>query len=556
MAVTYGFYNSLNKDRMYNAEQMSSIFNGIITDGVFSTIGDALMTVAGSGMQVVVKPGKAWFNGTWTLNDAQLPLDIPTADVSLTRIDAVILEVDSGTAVRANSIKVLKGTPSANPTKPTMASSETLHQYALAYITIAAGVTSITAANIEVNVGKTSCPFITSVLQQTDITDLFNQWEAEFDAWFSNVQSQLSGDIAANLQRQIDLLKVATGSKITDSTAATIGVAQDTTVDAAIDSLGVAIDMIKLDKGYLRLTIKDTSGNPISGIPISIITDKNGNILSSDSDGIVKGYISEGTQTITISDYADLADYTDNITIIKGNFYTKEIALTTINFLKITSSKDLKISENVNRIDVTVVGGGGGGHNADSGAFPGGGGGYCVVKENVSFVPNQVYKATVGAGGYGARTSTGRYYPANGGDSSFLGISAAGGHAGQTSGGIDGAGNGRGGYVTDRNGSSIEPVAGSVQGYSSFTETVLYGGGGAGGYRYFRSDNSEEYYNSTKTTYGGDTGFWNTKPDTHNGKEGFGGGGGGTYAGDGTSGPAGNGGSGCIAIRMHLKSVE
>lgn len=207
MAVTYGFYNSLNKDRMYNAEQMSSIFNGIITDGVFSTIGDALMTVAGTGMQVIVKPGRAWFNSTWTLNDAQLPLDVPTADVSLTRIDAVILEVNSAVATRANSIKILKGTPSANPAKPTLSATETLHQYALAYITVAAGVMSITAANIEVNVGKTTCPFITSVLQQTDITDLFNQWEAEFTAWFENIQSQLAGDVAANLQRQIDALK-------------------------------------------------------------------------------------------------------------------------------------------------------------------------------------------------------------------------------------------------------------------------------------------------------------------------------------------------------------
>lgn len=216
MAVTYGFYNSLNKDRMYNAEQMSSIFNGIITDGVFSTIGDALMTVAGTGMQVIVKPGRAWFNSTWTLNDAQLPLDVPAADVSLTRIDAVILEVNSAIATRANSIKVLKGTPSANPTKPTLSATETLHQYALAYITVGAGVTSITAANIEINVGKTSCPFITSVLQQTDITDLFNQWNAEFTTWFENVQAQLSGNVAANLQRQIDE-RVKIADKATDS---------------------------------------------------------------------------------------------------------------------------------------------------------------------------------------------------------------------------------------------------------------------------------------------------------------------------------------------------
>lgn len=222
MAVTYGFYNSLNKDRVYNAEQMSSIFNGIITDGVFASIGGSLMPIAGTGMQVIVKTGKCWFNSTWTLNDALLPLDIPTADVSLTRIDAIIVEINSAVSTRANTIKVLKGTPSANPAKPALANTETLHQYALGYVTVGTGVTSITADKIEVNVGKTTCPFITSVLQQTDITALFNQWDAEFNTWFENVQSQLSGDIAANLQRQIDArVKIADKATVADIIAGT-----------------------------------------------------------------------------------------------------------------------------------------------------------------------------------------------------------------------------------------------------------------------------------------------------------------------------------------------
>ena len=257
MAVTYGFYNSLNKDRMYNAEQMSSIFNGIITDGVFSTIGDALMTVAGTGMQVIVKPGRAWFNSTWTLNDAQLPLDVPAADVSLTRIDAVILEVNSAVATRANSIKVLKGTPSANPAKPALSATETLHQYALAYITVGAGVTSITAANIEINVGKTTCPFITSVLQQTDITDLFNQWNAEFTTWFENVQAQLSGNVAANLQRQIDLINanVILNSDIATSKETYDGNAGNKLVPAA--ALYNTVDKI----GDIRFTTRSSMGD-------------------------------------------------------------------------------------------------------------------------------------------------------------------------------------------------------------------------------------------------------------------------------------------------------
>ena len=274
MAVTYGFYNSLNKDRMYNAEQMSSIFNGIITDGVFSTVGDALMTVAGTGMQVIVKPGRAWFNSTWTLNDAQLPLDVPAADVSLTRIDAVILEVNSAVATRANSIKVLKGTPSANPAKPALSATETNHQYALAYITVGAGATSVTAANIEINVGKTSCPFITSVLQQTDITDLFNQWEAEFTTWFENVQAQLSGNVAANLQRQIDE-RVKQIDKASDDDIA--NGSADKWVDAygfkkkAMEIKGLAYDIVS--KKYGRLITEGIGVEQLTALGYTNVSD-------------------------------------------------------------------------------------------------------------------------------------------------------------------------------------------------------------------------------------------------------------------------------------------
>lgn len=40
MAVTYGFFNSVNGDRKYNADQMSSYFDGLVTDGVYEKIGD------------------------------------------------------------------------------------------------------------------------------------------------------------------------------------------------------------------------------------------------------------------------------------------------------------------------------------------------------------------------------------------------------------------------------------------------------------------------------------------------------------------------------------
>lgn len=204
MAVTYGFYDSLNHDRLYNAQQMSAIFDGIINDGVFMSVGNQFHTVAGTGMQVIVKSGRAWFDSTWTLNDAEYPLSIDAADVLLTRIDAVVLEVNSEVATRANTIKVVKGTPASTPAKPTLTNTATIHQHALAYVTVAKNTTAITNSMIEIVVGKTETPYVTAILQTTDITDLFKKWENDFQVWFETVKGTLDGDVALNLQNQID----------------------------------------------------------------------------------------------------------------------------------------------------------------------------------------------------------------------------------------------------------------------------------------------------------------------------------------------------------------
>ena len=94
MSVTYGFYNSVNGDRKYNSIQMSRMFDGIISDGIFETVGDKLMVSAGSGMTVNVGTGRAWFNHTWTWNDSLLPIKIADSELVLNRIDTIVIDVD------------------------------------------------------------------------------------------------------------------------------------------------------------------------------------------------------------------------------------------------------------------------------------------------------------------------------------------------------------------------------------------------------------------------------------------------------------------------------
>lgn len=203
MAVKYGFYNAIGHDRVYSSEDFGQMFDGLITDGIYSTIGGMFAVVPGGGMTVLVRPGRAWFNRTWTVNTTDLPISLGVSDLLLPRIDAVILEVDTRTSYRRNSIKTIKGEIGIDPQNPSLSNSDGLYQYPLAYIRVNQNASSITASNITNCVGNVT-PFCTGILHSVSIAELWNQWKDQFDDWFANVRSVLDGDVALNLQRQID----------------------------------------------------------------------------------------------------------------------------------------------------------------------------------------------------------------------------------------------------------------------------------------------------------------------------------------------------------------
>lgn len=217
MSLTYGFYDAVNHDRQYNAQQMSAIFDGIINDGVFQSVGDKFMVSPTSGMTIKVGSGRAWFNHTWSNNDADVALTINPAHPTLTRIDAIVLEVNNTEAVRANSFKVIAGTPAVTPQRPVLVNSDGVYQHALAYVTINNAVTSIVASKIQNVVGTSQTPYVTAILQTTNVDNLLAQWEGMFMEWFQDVQSQLEGDVATNLLNKINQRVQKAGDTMTGS---------------------------------------------------------------------------------------------------------------------------------------------------------------------------------------------------------------------------------------------------------------------------------------------------------------------------------------------------
>lgn len=203
MAITCGFFNSLEGDRKYDARQMGEMFDGLIMDGVFMSIGDALKTTPSSGMTVAVGTGRAWFLHTWTKNDSEYLIEVSAAESVLNRIDTIVLDVDNTEAVRNNTIKLIKGTPASNAKRQTLINTTDHKQIPLADILVPAGATTLATTNITNIVGTSECPYVTGPLSIIQNDDILAAWQEEFDTWFEGVKGSLDEDTAGNLYNLI-----------------------------------------------------------------------------------------------------------------------------------------------------------------------------------------------------------------------------------------------------------------------------------------------------------------------------------------------------------------
>lgn len=213
MAVTYGFYNSVNGDRRYDSNDISSMFEGIIQEGVLASVGDAFMVTPSTGTTVNVGTGRAWFNNKWTLNDTALPVILDAADSLLSRYDEIVLEINMNASVRANSIKILKGAYGTNPIRPSKSTAGNVRQYSLAYILRPAGSTSISAGDIHQVVGTSETPFVIGAVSSMSVDRFVAGWDDQFNTWFNNLNVILQKDAAANMAAKITALETKTNIK-------------------------------------------------------------------------------------------------------------------------------------------------------------------------------------------------------------------------------------------------------------------------------------------------------------------------------------------------------
>lgn len=219
MSITYGFYNSLNGDRKYDAVQISKMFDGLVTDGVYAHVGEFFVIKATNGNTITVGSGRSWFSHTWTVNDAAMQITLDPSDLLTDRYDVMVIEHNF--ANRINTVKCIKGVSSSTPIVPVMINNASIRQIPLGVIFRKALAAGITQSDITNKVGTSECPFSTAVLQSVSIDAMTSQWnsqwaqqlitnQAGFTTWFNQIKGQLSTDAAGNLQNQINNIPITT----------------------------------------------------------------------------------------------------------------------------------------------------------------------------------------------------------------------------------------------------------------------------------------------------------------------------------------------------------
>jgi len=276
MAITSGFFDSVNGDRKYDADQMSNYFDGLVSDGVYETIGDKFLVTANTGMTLNVGSGRAIIQSRWVKNDATEVLTLDPSDVQLNRIDAVVLRLDTG--ARTITLTVKKGTAvSGTPTMPAITRTQTVYELYLASVYIGKGATQPTTIT---DLRPSSyCGWVTGIVQQVDTSDLFLQWQtayeqqfaafdayieekqAAFNEWFSALTQELR--VECGIKKMQNVVTLPAGSK-----NAQIGI---DSYNAVEDVLFVYIGGVYYTDGldYIEAEVSGKAGIRLLGNPFT-----------------------------------------------------------------------------------------------------------------------------------------------------------------------------------------------------------------------------------------------------------------------------------------------
>ena len=194
MAIKGLFFDAVKSgetyDRTYDSEDFCSWLDRIVGNGVFPNPSTSLQVRADSGMQVIIQAGQGWIKGHKLFNTADVPVTIDPANALLDRYDRIVFYCDW--TLREMGFATLTGTPAATPLVPDLTRTATRYEMSLAIISVPKQTTALTNANITDTRADTEvCGWVTGLIEQVDTSTLFQQWQAAYSNYFSEILTQV-----------------------------------------------------------------------------------------------------------------------------------------------------------------------------------------------------------------------------------------------------------------------------------------------------------------------------------------------------------------------------
>lgn len=200
MAEMSGFFNAEmksdgNYDRVYYAQDFASYFAKFIGNGVYVNPATQLQVKQQSTptMGVTVSIGDAFINGYWYKNDTELNLQLQNANGTNVRVDTIVLRLDLTT--RKIRLAVVTGENSSTYIYEKPTRDNLVYELALAHIKVGQAVTEIYDADIkDLRADYEYCGFVKGVVDEIDATNLFKQFDSQFEIWFNGVKDIIAAD--------------------------------------------------------------------------------------------------------------------------------------------------------------------------------------------------------------------------------------------------------------------------------------------------------------------------------------------------------------------------
>ena len=190
-----GFFNSIDGDRKYDADDISNYFLKLISNGVFATPANSMQIQAAGGMRVKVIPGWAFINCKWLRLDEDYYITLDKADAKYDRVDRIVLRLDPSDNARDITIKVKKGDAKETAYLKSLERVKNgVWELSLGYIWVHANATEIRQGNIKDERADTNvCGFVTGLIDQIDTTNLFAQYDDKFNEFMDKLHDGTAG---------------------------------------------------------------------------------------------------------------------------------------------------------------------------------------------------------------------------------------------------------------------------------------------------------------------------------------------------------------------------